>query len=93
MLKIMDPTGVVDAPVLELNPFPASLTGTTIGIVDNAKPNADFVLGRLVQAAVEQLGVTDATTVRKRSEAEPAPSEDLDRLAQTVRLAVGGLAE
>lgn len=93
MLKIMDPTGEIDAPVLTLNPMPPSLSGMTIGIVDNAKPNADHVLGRLAHAAVESFGAVDVTSLRKRSEAEPAPPEDLDRLARTVHLAVGGLAE
>lgn len=92
-MEIMDPTGEIDAPVLTLNPMPDTLQGVTIGIVDNAKPNADFVLGRLARAAVEALGAAEVTSLRKRSEAEPAPPEDLDRLARTVHLAVGGLAE
>lgn len=93
MLEIMNPTGEIDAPSLTLNPMPTSVAGATIGIVDNAKPNADFVLGRLARAAVQSLEASEITSLRKRSEAEPAPPEDLDRLARTVHLAVGGLAE
>jgi hypothetical protein len=93
LLHFMDPTGVIDVPALKLNPMPASVAGLTIGIVDNAKPNADVVLGRLARAAVDQLDAADVASIRKRSEAEPAPPEDLDRLARTVNFAVGGLAE
>ena len=91
MLKILDPTGETQAPSLTLNPMPSELSTVTIGLVDNAKVLADLVLGHLAASIPGASG--EVVTVKKRSEAAPAPPEDLDRLASQVHIAVGGLAE
>lgn len=93
MVQILDPTAALGATDGVLNDLPPSLRGLHIGVVDNAKPQADFVLGWLADRIAARYGVEEVVWVRKRSEATPAASEDLDRLANQVHLAVGGLAE
>lgn len=59
----------------------ASLKGTTLGLIDNHKGNADVYLeelGRLLQA---QYGVSKTITYRKDSQSIPTPAEVMDDLA------------
>ena len=47
VMDVLDPAGdtAIDAKVLARRP--AALTGATIGILDNSKPNARFLLERV----------------------------------------------
>lgn len=93
MVKIHRPTGIERVPSRQPISLPTSLAGVTVGIVDNTKPQADFVLGWLADRLVSEHGAAGVTKIRKASEGLEAEPEELDWLATTVHLAVGGLAE
>ena len=46
-------------PVTPLAPRPKDLRGTGIGILDNSKPNADALLGRVAELLVERTGADE----------------------------------
>ena len=48
-VKIYAPDGAVGPEPLALAPSPAVLAGKTIGILDNTKPNAGVLLGRIAE--------------------------------------------
>ena len=54
-MDVLDPAGdtAIDARVLARRP--AGLTGATIGILDNSKPNARVLLERVAQGLRERL--------------------------------------
>ncbi|MBI3069238.1 MAG: hypothetical protein HYY79_10310 [Betaproteobacteria bacterium] len=81
-----------------LAPRPASLQGTTLGLIDNHKRNADVYLeevyleelGRLLQT---QYGVSKIITYRKDSQSIPTPAEVMDDLATKCDAIVHAVAD
>ena len=58
-----------------------SLRGTTVGLIDNHKRNADVYLEELGRLLQEGYGVSRVVTYRKISQSLPTPAEVLDQLA------------
>lgn len=55
-----------------LAPRPRSLRGCRVGILDNGKPNADVLLGRVAELLVERAGAGPVRWWRKPAAAYPA---------------------
>lgn len=89
---VLDPTGVVRPPKLDLTPAPSDLTGIGIGLIDNSKPNGAFVLEWIGRQLEERYGVS-LHWIHKRTEARPAPEAELDTIAQTCRITLAAIAE
>lgn len=53
-----------------------SLRGRRIGVLDNSKPNADRLLGRLAELLVERHGAASITRWRKPGASRPATMID-----------------
>jgi len=62
--------------VLPLAPRPRDLRGKRIGILDNSKPNADALLGRVAELLVERAGAASVHTWRKPGASKPAADHD-----------------
>ena len=79
MIYLYDPRGNRDVPEARIAARPTSLTGQTIGVLDNGKENADALLER----AAELLQARGATIVRARkpSFSRAAPSEVIASLS------------
>jgi hypothetical protein len=60
------------ATVTPLARRPRDLRGTRIGILDNSKPNADTLLGRVAERLVERAGAAGAARWRKPGASKPA---------------------
>ena len=76
-----------------LAPRLATLQGTTLGLIDNHKRNANVYLeelGRLLQA---HYGVARVVTYRKISQSLPTPAEVLDQLARTCDALIHAVAD
>ena len=60
-MQIIRPDGSVATPPATHTPSPHVLSGRRIGILDNCKPNADVLLGRLAERLVERVAkrITD----------------------------------
>lgn len=59
-----------------LAPRPASLRGRRVGILDNGKPNADVLLGRVAELLAERAGSGPVRWWRKPAAAYPAAAID-----------------
>lgn len=80
-MKIHAPDGAVGPPAATLAPPLPVLAGKRIGILDNTKPNAGLLLGRLAQRLAARTGASVAL-VEKKNGALPAPDDVLARLAE-----------
>jgi hypothetical protein len=64
-VKVLDPIGRASRDVRALAPRPRELAGRRIGILDNSKPNADVLLGRVAELIVARTGAQPARWWRK----------------------------
>ena len=59
-MKVLDPIGTVQRPVRRLAARPPTLAGRRLGVLDNSKPNADVLLGRVAELLAERPGARPA---------------------------------
>jgi hypothetical protein len=71
-LRVLDPFGAGAAQVKPLARRRPSLAGLRIGILDNSKPNADVLLGRVAELLVERAGAGPVAVWRKPGSSHPA---------------------
>jgi hypothetical protein len=64
------------AAVMPLARRPRDLRGIRIGILDNSKPNADVLLGRVAELLVERAGAAGITRWRKPGASKAAADHD-----------------
>jgi hypothetical protein len=74
-----------------LSSRPAELRGKRIGVLDNSKPNADALLGRVAELLVERAGA--AEIVRWRKPGASTPAADHDALAAGADVFLTGSAD
>ena len=74
-----------------LAPRPRDLRGKRVGILDNSKPNADALLGRVAELLVERAGA--AEIVRWRKPGASTPAADHDAVAASADVFVTGSAD
>ncbi len=91
-MKIYAPEGEVGAPATTLAPSPEVLTGTAIGVLDNTKPNAGLLLGRIAQRLAERTGADHHITEQKNA-ALAAPDQVMGRLTKEVQVVLTGSAD
>jgi len=91
--RVVHPAAEDVPEIYRLAPRLSTLQGTTIGLIDNHKRNADVYLeelGRLLQA---HYGVARVVTYRKISQSLPTPGEVLDHLARTCDALIHAVAD
>jgi len=71
-VKVLDPIGTVEHHVRALASRPATLQGRRVGILDNSKPNADVLLGRVAELLAARTGAQPARWWRKPGSSRPA---------------------
>ncbi len=71
-LTVLSPLAAGVAEVKPLARRRPSLSGLRIGILDNSKPNADALLGRIAALLVEHAGAGPITVWRKPGASHPA---------------------
>lgn len=71
-LRVLAPFGSATAEVKPLARRRASLAGLRVGILDNSKPNADALLGRVAELLVERAGAGRVALWRKPGSSHPA---------------------
>jgi hypothetical protein len=87
---VYDPAGTAQVLLTEPNPFPKSLHGITIGILENSKPNArELMCG--VAAELDRRFVGVKTVVRKKpTPAVAATPSDYEWLARECDVVLTG---
>jgi hypothetical protein len=67
--------------------------GLRLGILDNAKSNADHLLAMIIEGVQATLPVTSVVRLRKPSSAAGAEQEILDELAQKADCVITAMAD
>lgn len=67
--------------------------GIRLGVLDNSKGNADYLLNFIIESVKAQVPVASVVTLRKSSVSLPAPGEILDRLAEEADVVVSAMAD
>lgn len=75
-LRVLSPFGATAGSLKPLARRRGSLRGLRVGILDNSKPNADVLLGRVAELLVERAGAGPVTVWQKPGASRPAAMID-----------------
>jgi len=89
MAKLVDPAGVSRPPAKSLALRLTTLAGIRLGLLDNAKPNADAVLGAIAERLRAEQAVSEIVRYRKKNPGMGATAEVLDALADCDAVLLG----
>ena len=67
--------------------------GIRLGVLDNSKGNADYLLKFIVEAVTAAVPVASVVSLRKAAVSLPAPSEILNQLAEEADVVVSAMAD
>ncbi len=90
MTLILDPTARRDDEPQPLRQTLTGLAGKTIGFIDNAKPNFNYLVDDLAEQLVGKYGVTSVVKHRKRGASMPAPETMINELSEQCSLVITG---
>ena len=88
---LLDPTGELAAPTRERAPRPASLVGSTVGLIDISKPRGDVFLDRL-EGQLADRGVA-VRRFAKPTFSKPAPVDLRHEIGTQCDLVIEALAD
>ena len=91
-MEIYSPNGNTGEPESSLSPPLPLLTGLSLGILDNTKPNAGLLLDRLADRLSDRVGLKIGLTETKNA-ALAAPTEVLNTLSKEVQVVLTGSAD
>ena len=91
-MEIYTPNGNTGEPERAISPTLPLLTGLSLGILDNTKPNAGVLLDRLADRLSDRVGLKIALTETKNA-ALAAPTEVLNTLSKEVQVVLTGSAD
>jgi hypothetical protein len=92
-ITVLHPAAEDIAETHRLAPRLSSLQGTTVGLIDNHKRNANVYLAELGRLLQEGYGVSRVVTYRKISQSLPTPNEVLDQLASECDAIIHAVAD
>lgn len=90
-MEVVNPCGEAPVTVRGLAPRLARLTGRRVGVLDNSKPNADLLLGRLAELLAERTGAAGVARWRKPGASRAAA--DLEAVAASADVVLTGSAD
>ena len=89
-IEIFSPVGRPEASVGGERPPIPNLAGATIGVLENTKPNARYILEHVANRVAERYGAAEVLIERKQSAAQGAPPETIRRLSGAAHLVFAG---
>lgn len=92
-MRISSPEGAVGQRTVTLAPSPDLLAGRRLAVLDNGKPGAALVLGRIAERLAERAGVEYVGITRKRTAATPCEDERIEEIAEGADLVLTGTAD
>jgi hypothetical protein len=88
---------VPDAPVEEVAHLKSNRSlgggGIRLGILDNSKANADYLLNMIVDGVKQEFKVDSVVVKRKPTSSRPATDQVLDELAKEADLVISAMAD
>jgi hypothetical protein len=88
---------VPDAPIEEVAQLKTSRTlssrGIRLGVLDNSKANADYLLNLIVEGVKKEYKVDSVVVRRKPASSRPATEQMLDELAKEADLVISAMAD
>lgn len=91
--EFLDPTGSTATREYDLAPRLTELKGKRLGIVDNAKTNADKFLMMVFEELRDNYGVTDVKMIRKKELSQPALPDQIEEVAGEADFAITGIGD
>ena len=93
-IRMVDPTGTgLASGDFHLNDRPNSLSGKTLGLLENSKPNSDKVLHELGQILKEKYGLKDILYFGKHSASLPTKQETVQDMLDRVDVLITGVGD
>ena len=93
MIRVLSPVGVAGGDTASVPPLPGSLSGLTIGFLDNRKANFDLLADEIGALLAKEQGVKAVVRRRKANAATPAASEIVAGLAKDCDVVFTGSAD
>jgi hypothetical protein len=90
-MDVLSPLGMAVTPARSLAKRPTGRVGCRLGLLDNSKPNADVLLGRLAELLVARAGVAEVRRWRKPGSSRAA--EEIEAIAGSVDVVLTGSAD
>ena len=90
-MDVLSPNGLAEEAVKRLAGRRPSLRGCRVGILDNSKPNADVLLGRVADLLARRAGTGEVRRWRKPGSSRGAAN--LDEIAASVDVLLTGSAD
>ena len=92
-VRILSPEGAVGAETTPLARGLDGLAGRRVAVLDNGKPGAALLMGRIAEQLGSRTGAALAGSHRKRTAATPCEDELLDRIATEADWVLTGTAD
>jgi hypothetical protein len=92
-MDVLDPVGERAVAGRALCPRPPSLSGLTVGILDNSKPNARVLLERVAALLVERAGAGRVRSWTKPGSSVGAAPAVLDAIARDCQVVLTASAD
>lgn len=92
-MKIYRPDGTPGPARTALAPLPTVFHGKRIVVLDNGKPGADLLLGRMAEGLAARSGALHAGMLRKGSAATPCEEDLLEEIKARGDVALTGTAD
>ena len=93
MIRVLSPVGVAGGDTSSVPPLPGSLSGLTIGFLDNRKANFDLLADEIGALLAKEQGVEAVVRRRKANAATPAAPEIVAGLAKDCDVVFAGSAD
>jgi hypothetical protein len=90
-MNVLSPVGATSDTIKPLARRRSSLAGLRIGVLDNSKPNADVLLGRVAERLAER--VSGATITRWQKPGASHPALMIDEVAGAADVVLTGSAD
>lgn len=89
-MLIFDPTAKREEESKQLRRTLPGLAGKTVGFIDNAKPNFNYLVDDIAERLVSKYGVHSIIKHRKRGASMPAPRTMINELSEQCSLVITG---
>jgi hypothetical protein len=93
MIRVLSPVGVAGGDTASVPPLPGSLSGLTIGFLDNRKANFDLLADEIGALLAKEQGVKAVVRCRKANAATPAAPEIVAGLTKDCDVVFAGSAD